>query len=106
MKYSRLPRKHGVSAWSFSRKLRYLLDSTFAFSDLPIRLLSLAGMTGMLVSVVLAAAVLAAKIDGQVNVPGYTATVLVVMFFGGLNSFGIGVLGEYLWRTFENTKDA
>ena len=104
MKYSRLPRKHGVSAWSFSRKLRYLLDSTFAFSDLPIRLLSLAGMTGMLVSVVLAAAVLATKIAGQVNVPGYTATVLVVMFFGGLNSFGIGVLGEYLWRTFENTK--
>jgi polyisoprenyl-phosphate glycosyltransferase len=104
VKYSRLPRKHGVSAWSVSRKVRYLLDSTFAFSDLPIRLLSLAGMTGMVVSVVLAVAVLAAKIDGQVNVPGYTATVLVVMFFGGLNSFGIGVLGEYLWRTFENTK--
>ena len=104
VKYSRLPRRHGLSGWSFSRKVRYLLDSTFAFSDLPIRLLSLAGLTGMCVSVVLAAAVLAAKIDGQVNVPGYTATVLVVMFFGGLNSFGIGVLGEYLWRTFENTK--
>ena len=50
----------------------------------------------MSVSVLLAAAVLAAKIDGQVNVPGYTATVLVVMFFGGLNSFGIGMLGEEL----------
>jgi len=104
VKYSRLPRRHGVSGWSFARKVRYLLDSTFAFSDLPIRLLSLAGLMGMSVSVVLAVAVLAAKINGQVNVPGYTATVLVVMFFGGLNSFGIGVLGEYLWRTFENTK--
>lgn len=102
--YSRLPRRHGVSAWSFSRKVRYLLDSTFAFSDLPIRLLSLAGIVGMVVSVSLAVAVLAAKMGGQVNVPGYTATVLVVMFFGGLNSFGIGILGEYLWRTFENTK--
>ena len=104
VKYSRLPRRHGVSGWSFARKVRYLLDSTFAFSDLPIRLLSLAGLMGMSVSVVLAVAVLGAKINGQVNVPGYTATVLVVMFFGGLNSFGIGVLGEYLWRTFENTK--
>jgi len=104
VKYSRLPRIHGSSGWSFWRKVRYLLDSTFAFSDLPIRLLSLAGLIGMMVSVVLAIAVLAAKIGGQVNVPGYTATVLVVMFFGGLNSFGIGVLGEYLWRTFENTK--
>ena len=38
------------------------------------------------------------------TVPGYAATVLTVMFFGGLNSLGIGILGEYLWRTFENTK--
>jgi glycosyltransferase involved in cell wall biosynthesis len=104
VKYSRLPRRQGVSGWSFARKVRYLLDSTFAFSDLPIRLLSLAGLMGMSTAAVLAVAVLAAKINGQVNVPGYTATVLVVMFFGGLNSFGIGILGEYLWRTFENTK--
>ena len=41
---------------------------------------------------------------GNIAVPGYAATVLTVMFFGGLNSLGIGILGEYLWRTFENTK--
>ncbi len=35
---------------------------------------------------------------------GKAATVLTVMFFRGLNSLGIGILGEYLWRTFENTK--
>lgn len=104
VKYSRLPRRQGSSAWTFSRKVRYLLDSTFAFSDLPIRLLSLAGIIGMTGSVLLATAVLAAKMSGEVNIPGYTATVLMVMFFGGLNSFGIGILGEYLWRTFENTK--
>lgn len=104
VKYSRRPRRHGVSAWSFPRKVRYLLDSTFAFSDLPIRLLSVAGITGMSVSLALATAVLAARLAGNIEVPGYSATVLTVMFFGGLNSFGIGVLGEYLWRTFENTK--
>jgi polyisoprenyl-phosphate glycosyltransferase len=104
VQYSRNPRQYGRSGWSFSRKFRYLLDSTFAFSDLPIRLLSLVGMGGMLVSLVLGAVVLATKLSGNMNVPGYTATVLTVMFFGGLNSFGIGVLGEYLWRTFENTK--
>jgi glycosyltransferase involved in cell wall biosynthesis len=102
--YSRQARRHGRSGWSFSRKLRYLLDSAFAFSDLPIRLLSLAGLAGMTVSVLLASVVLATKLAGQVPVPGYTATVLTVMFFGGLNSFGIGILGEYLWRSFENTK--
>ncbi|MEO6326418.1 MAG: glycosyltransferase family 2 protein [Thermoanaerobaculia bacterium] len=102
--YSRRPRKHGESGWSFRRKVRYLLDSCFAFSDLPIRLLSFFGFSGITLSLIFGAVVLIARIDGRIQVPGYTATVLTVMFFGGLNSLGIGILGEYLWRTFENTK--
>lgn len=104
VKYARQARRHGKSAWSWSRKFRYLLDSAFAFSDLPIRMLSLAGVSGMVFAVVLATAVLITRLTGNIPVPGYTATVLTVMFFGGMNSFGIGLLGEYLWRTFENTK--
>ena len=104
IRYARQPRKHGTSAWSFRRKVRYLLDSCFAFSDLPIRLLSLAGISGMLLAVVFGLVVLAARLGGRIEVPGYAATVLAVMFFGGLNSLGLGILGEYLWRTFENTK--
>jgi len=37
-------------------------------------------------------------------VPGYTATVLAVLFFSALNLFGLGVIGSYVWRGFENTK--
>ena len=102
--YARRTRRHGESGWSFRRKVRYLLDSCFAFSDLPIRLLSFFGLTGMALSIVFGVIVLIARIGGRIEVPGYTATVLTVMFFGGLNSLGIGILGEYLWRTFENTK--
>lgn len=104
VKYARLPRQHGKSAWSFRRKLRYLLDSAFAFSDLPIRLLSFVGLLGILLSTVFGIVVLIARTAGEIPVPGYAATVLAVMFFGGLNSLGIGIIGEYLWRTFENTK--
>ena len=102
--YRRRPRQHGRSAWSFRRKFRYLLDSCFAFSDLPIRLLSLVGLMGILLSLAFSAVVLVGRVTGRIEVPGYAATVLTVMFFGGLNSLGIGILGEYLWRTFENTK--
>jgi glycosyltransferase involved in cell wall biosynthesis len=104
IRYARRPRKHGRSAWSFRRKLRYLLDSCFAFSDLPIRLLSLTGLAGIVLSIVVGTLVFGARITGHIQVPGYAATILTVMFFGGLNSLGIGILGEYLWRTFENTK--
>jgi glycosyltransferase involved in cell wall biosynthesis len=102
--YKRQERQHGKSAWSFRRKFRYLLDSCFAFSDLPVRLLSLAGLTGMALSIGLGIVILISRATGYITVPGYAATVLTVMFFGGLNSLGIGILGEYLWRTFENTK--
>lgn len=102
--YDRRARRHGKSAWSFRRKARYLLDSAFAFSDLPIRLLEIAGLTGLGLAVVFGALVLWARLAGDIQVPGYSATILTVMFFGGLNAFGLGLLGEYLWRTFENTK--
>jgi hypothetical protein len=58
----------------------------------------------MILAVALMIIVLVAKLTHKIQVPGYTATVLTVMFFGGLNALGIGVLGEYVWRTFQNTK--
>jgi len=102
--YERRRREIGRSAWTFRKKLRYLSDSVFAFSDLPIRLLIFVGMLGMSVAAILTLIVLIAKLSGSIEVPGYTATVLSLLFFGGLNSFGLGIIGSYVWRSFENTK--
>lgn len=102
--YARQPRMAGRSAWTLRKKLKYLFDSLFAFSDLPIRLLAFFGALGLVTSIVVALVVLAARLLGLVAVPGYAATVLVVTFFGALNSLGLGVIGSYVWRTFENTK--
>ena len=102
--YVRLPRPYGKSGWSFKRKLRYLADSVFAFSDLPIRLLLGAGGFGLVVSLALGAAVLVGKLAGNIDVPGYAATMLVITFFGALNMIGLGIIGGYVWRAFENTK--
>lgn len=102
--YERRERRHGRSAWTLSKKLKYLGDSLFAFTDLPVRLLISAGLVGMVTSMGLGIAVLAAKLTGLVDVPGYTPLILSVLFFGALNSLGLGVVGSYAWRGFENTK--
>lgn len=102
--YRRRERQHGASAWTFGKKLTYLMDSIFAFTDAPIRALLLLGGLGLFVGIVLAVVVLAARLTGLVEVPGYTATVLTVLFFGALNTFGLGVVGNYAWRAYENTK--
>lgn len=102
--YRRLPRRHGRSAWSFSRKLKYLVDSLYAFSDLPIRVLTWVGIAGLAMSMLLTLVVLVAKLRGDIPIPGYAATVLTVIFFAALNAFGLGVIGGYTWRAYENTK--
>lgn len=102
--YARLPRRHGKSAWSFARKLRYMMDSMYAFSDLPIRLLARAGALSVLFATLFGAIVVVQRVRGAIPVPGYTVVVLVIMFFGGLNALGLGIVGGYVWRAYENTK--
>lgn len=103
--YERRARQHGKSAWTLKKKFNYLLDSIFSFTDLPIKLLSLFGLLGVVTSVLLGIVILLAKALGDIPVPGYAATVLTVVFFGGLNSLGLGIVGAYAWRAFENTKN-
>lgn len=102
--YVRRERRHGKSAWTFAKKLTYLMDSIFAFTDAPIRLLLATGLAGVLLAAVLGTAVLVARVLGLVEVPGYAGTMLSVLFFGALNALGLGVVGNYAWRAYENTK--
>lgn len=104
IEYDRRKRATGRSAWTLRGKLRYLFDSIFAFTDLPIRLLACFGALGLLTSLLFGSGVLALRLLGLIDVPGYAATVLVVLFFGGLNALGLAIVGSYAWRAFENTK--
>ena len=81
-----------------------MLDSFFAFTDYPIRLLIRLGFIGCVVSLLLAAIVLVARILGEIEVEGYAATMIAVLFLGALNLLGLGVVGTYAWRGYENSK--
>jgi len=102
--YERRQREHGKSAWTLKKKINYLLDSVFSFTDLPIKLLSAFGLLGIIASLLLGSIIMLAKFLGDIPVPGYAATVLTVLFFGALNSLGLGIIGAYAWRAYENTK--
>lgn len=104
VKYQRLERLKGKSAWSFSKKLAYLLDSCFSFSNLPVQALMYAGFFGVFFSIIASIVIILVKVFSGINVPGYTATAILILFFAGLNSFGLGLIGNYVWRAYENTK--
>lgn len=102
--YQRLVRQEGVSSWTLNKKIDYMMDSVFAFTDYPIKLLLKIGFFGCLLSFVIGLVIVIAKYFGQIIVPGYAATMLVVLFFGALNLFSLGLVGNYAWRAYENTK--
>ncbi len=102
--YERQSRKEGRSSWTVAKKLRYALDSIFGFTDLPIRLLLAVGGLGTVSAVIAAALVLVARLRGQIPVLGYTPIVLLIAFFGGLTTLGLGIVGQYLWLALQNTR--
>jgi len=102
--YSRQVRLEGKSAWTFRKKLDYMMDSVFAFTDYPIRLLTRIGMFGVLGSLFFGAVVLVARLSGAIQVPGYAALILTTVLLGAMNLFGLGLIGTYAWRAYENSK--
>jgi polyisoprenyl-phosphate glycosyltransferase len=102
--YKRRRREHGRSAWTLTKRMRYLADSSFSFSDLPIKVLLWVGSAGLLISVVFSMILLWSRLTGRIQVPGYSPIVLTIIFFGSINLVCLGIVGAYVWRVYENTK--
>jgi len=102
--YERLERRHGKSAWSLRKKISYMSNSVFAFSDLPIRIIRILGVLGSSISVAIGLFLLVVSISGGIEVPGYAPTMLAILFGNSAVLVGLGILGSYIWRTFENSQ--
>ncbi|MBA3537283.1 MAG: glycosyltransferase family 2 protein [Tatlockia sp.] len=102
--YERKERQQGQSAWTLRKKIDYMMDSIFAFTDYPIRLLIRIGAIGSLLAITFGLIIIIGRVAGIINVPGYAATTLTVLLLGALNLFGLGLIGTYAWRGYENSK--
>lgn len=105
VEYERLQRKSGKSSWSYRKKIRYASDSIFSFTDLPIIAIQIIGVVGISISLLISALVLILKLSGALLVPGYAALMLVILFSTSALLFAIGIVGNYSWRAFENSKN-
>jgi len=102
--YKRLERQEGESSWTFSKKFEYMMDSIFAFTNLPVKFLLRTGVLGLIGCVALSIYILVGRLSGAIDVSGYSTTMIVILSLGSLNLLGLGVVGSYAWRTFENSK--
>ena len=102
--YQRLPRQHGASGWTLRKRLNYLFDSIFSFTDIPIRVLTGIGLVGTVAMLLTGAVLLVARLLGMIEVPGYTAIMITLLLAASLILFALGIVGNYVWRAYENTK--
>ena len=102
--YDRRSRLKGESAWPLRRRLRYLVDSVFAHSDLPIHILVVLGAFGMALSLIAALIVAVAWLADAIPIQGYVPLMLSVLFVGFVIIFSLGIVGIYVWRIAENVR--
>lgn len=99
--YHRPRRKHGRSGWSFMKKFKAFLDVMLGFSATPIRLISAMGVLVAVGSFIYGSAVVVASLMGNIPVTGYASVVSLVTFLLGVIIVMLGIIGEYLWRIFD-----
>ena len=102
--YTRKEREIGTSRWTLKKKIRLVSDTLFSFSTLPIRLLELVGVLSFVASIVWAIIVLVSKLIGDIVVQGWTTLFIFVLFSFGITMISLGILGEYIWRTFDASR--
>jgi len=102
--YNRVERPYGKSAWTFRKKFRYFSDSVFAFSHAPIVILQSTGIFGISFSLLVGGITFFGALTNRISSPGYPSLLIALMFSTSSILLGLGIVGDYAWRAFENTK--
>lgn len=101
LNYVREKRKVGKSQWKFWRRFEYFVDLVLASTSSPIRAATFVGFLGVFASIVYAVIVTVARLAGAVPIDGWTPLILITLFFGGITVFLLGLIGEYIWRIYD-----
>jgi dolichol-phosphate mannosyltransferase len=102
--YTKEERKHGVSKWNLRKKLNAFADAFVTSSYMPLRLMSYVGMLVSTIGFIYAILIVVLRLMNIVAVGGWAALMVAVLVFGGFQMIMLGIIGEYLWRTLEQSR--
>lgn len=103
--YRRLSREIGTSKWTLKKKIRLVMDTLFSFTNLPITLVLNAGVLSVVAAIIWSIVVLVSKFVGNIGISGWTTLFIFNLFSFGVIMLTLGILGEYLWRTFDASRN-
>ncbi|MDH4153346.1 MAG: glycosyltransferase family 2 protein [Nitrospira sp.] len=103
--YERAARLKGTPKFTFRKLVKLAYDGLLSFSDVPLKLASWLGFLFVLVSVVSIMILIVMKLySDRINLQGWTSTIIVILFIGGLQLLLLGIFGEYISRIFDEVK--
>lgn len=102
--YSRQKREIGKSRWNLSKKIKLFVDIFTSFSYSPIRAISSIGIFIATLSFFYAIFLIYQKFIHNINVEGWTSLIVIVLLFSGFQMIALGIIGEYLWRSLDQSK--
>ena len=103
--YTACPRAHGKSKWNFFKLLNYAIEGIIGFSTAPLRLSVYLGGFTAVGAVLYLLWVILEKLIWGIDVPGYATIIVLILLLGSMQLFCIGIIGEYVGRTFEQSKN-
>lgn len=103
--YNACERAFGTTKWSFTKLVNYAIEGIIGYSSAPLRLATWFGGGSGVAAVLYLIVVVLQKLIFGIDVPGYATIIVLLLFFSSVQLFCIGIIGEYVGRTFEQSKN-
>lgn len=104
VQYRKGMRQKGTSKWTLAKKIKLFIDTFFSFTYIPLRLISLVGILLACVGFFYALFIIFNRLFFSVPVEGWASLMVVLLVVSGTQLVFLGILGEYLWRNFDETR--
>ena len=103
--YTACSRHAGITKWNFWKLLNYAVEGIIGFSTAPLRFATYIGGFTAVAAVLYLISVVVEKLFFGIPVPGYATIIVLILLLGSIQLFCIGIIGEYVGRTFEQSKN-
>ena len=103
--YERRAREIGKSRWTLKKKIRLVMDTLFSFSSVPVTIAETVGVLSFVGAAIWAVLEVVFKVLGIVTIEGWTLLFIFSLFSFGITMITLGILGEYIWRTFDASRN-
>jgi dolichol-phosphate mannosyltransferase len=104
VRYVKGARAFGKTKWNLRKKLKLLADTFVSFSYTPLRLMSYLGIASSFLGFLYALLIVIRALLSLTPVQGWASLMVIVLVMSGLQMIMLGVLGEYLWRTLDESR--